>query len=51
MQTAAIVLSALFGASLATPTETLIFMDDFNTLDSKIWSHENTLGGGGNGEF
>lgn len=36
-----------------TPTrsETLIFSDDFTTLDFKKWQHELTLGGGGNWEF
>ena len=43
------VLSALFaGASAA---ETLIFQDDFNTLNFTTWEHEITMGGGGNWEF
>jgi len=31
--------------------ETLIFNDDFNTLDMKTWEHELTMAGGGNWEF
>jgi beta-glucanase (GH16 family) len=31
--------------------ETLIFSDDFNTLNYKTWEHELTLSGGGNWEF
>ena len=31
--------------------ETLIFTEDFNTLNFKTWEHESTLGGGGNWEF
>lgn len=29
----------------------IIFEDNFNTLDEKIWKHENTMRGGGNWEF
>ena len=32
-------------------TETLIFQDDFNTLNFDTWEHETTLSGGGNWEF
>ena len=31
--------------------EVLIFHDDFDTLDFKVWEHEITLSGGGNWEF
>ena len=31
--------------------ETLIFEDNFDTLNFKKWQHEITLGGGGNWEF
>eukprot|EP00299_Pterocystis_sp_00344_P009834 c4263_g1_i1.p1 GENE.c4263_g1_i1~~c4263_g1_i1.p1 ORF type:complete len:358 (+),score=84.79 c4263_g1_i1:46-1119(+) len=30
---------------------TLIFSDDFNTLNHTVWSHEITMSGGGNWEF
>ena len=38
----------LFGYAIA---DTLVFEDDFNTLDFSKWQHEVTLGGGGNWEF
>ena len=31
--------------------ETLIFEDNFDTLNFKNWQHEITMGGGGNWEF
>jgi len=31
--------------------ETLVFEDDFNTLNFTTWEHEITMGGGGNWEF
>ena len=37
----------LIGAS----ADTLIFQDDFNTLNTRVWKHELTLSGGGNWEF
>ena len=36
---------------LSQATDTLIFSDDFDTLNPKTWRHEITLGGGGNWEF
>ena len=41
----------LLFAGTAIAAETLIFSDDFNTLDFKTWEHELTLSGGGNWEF
>lgn len=38
----------LFASALA---ETLIFEDNFDTLDFSKWQHELTMGGGGNWEF
>lgn len=29
----------------------LIFEDNFDNLDVSVWKHENTMWGGGNGEF
>ena len=37
--------------SISSATETLIFQDDFDTLNHKVWEHERTLAGGGNNEF
>jgi beta-glucanase (GH16 family) len=34
-----------------TAAETLIFSDEFNTLNFNNWEHELTMGGGGNWEF
>lgn len=42
------VLLMLFGTAIA---DTLIWEDQFDKLDFKKWSHEVTLGGGGNWEF
>lgn len=44
-------LSVVAVATVASAAETLIFEDDFNTLNFKNWQHELTLGGGGNWEF
>jgi hypothetical protein len=43
------ILSLLAATSYA--KETLVFQDDFNTFNMKIWKHELTMGGGGNWEF
>jgi len=32
-------------------SDTIIFEDDFDTLDYTKWKHEITMGGGGNWEF
>lgn len=42
---------SLLLSSVAAAAETLIFEDDFKTLNFKMWEHELTLGGGGNWEF
>ena len=42
------VILMLFGTAIA---DTLIWEDQFDKLDFKKWSHEVTLGGGGNWEF
>lgn len=44
-------LSVVALAAVSSAAETLIFEDDFKTLDFKKWQHEQTLGGGGNWEF
>ena len=41
------VLAFIVGCS----ADTLIFEENFNTLDTKLWKHELTLSGGGNWEF
>ena len=43
------VLAALMAGASA--TETLIFEDNFDTLNFTTWEHEITMGGGGNWEF
>lgn len=45
------VLALLFGVITYSKAETLIFEDNFDTLNPKKWSHELTMGGGGNWEF
>ena len=37
-----------FGAAMA---DTLVWEDNFDTLDFTKWQHEITMGGGGNWEF
>lgn len=37
--------------SLVFSTQKLIFSDEFDSLDTQQWKHEQTLGGGGNWEF
>ena len=37
-----------FGTAIA---DTLVWSDDFDTLDFTKWQHEITMGGGGNWEF
>lgn len=44
-------LSVVAITAAASAAETLIFEDDFKTLDFKKWQHEQTLSGGGNWEF
>lgn len=46
-----VTLACLLGASAVTAAETLIFSDEFNTLNFNNWEHELTMGGGGNWEF
>ena len=41
-------LPSLFGSAMA---DTLIWEDQFDKLDFSKWSHEVTMGGGGNWEF
>ena len=41
-------LLSMFGTALA---DTLIWEDQFDTLDFSKWQHEITMGGGGNWEF
>jgi len=43
-----VLLTFLLSTSLAA---NLVFFDDFNEFDLSVWSHEITLGGGGNWEF
>ena len=45
------ILFLIFIISLTNCKETLIFSDEFDTLDLKTWRHDITLGGGGNWEF
>ena len=33
------------------PGQNLVYYDDFNKFQLNKWSHESTLGGGGNWEF
>jgi len=42
------ILLTLFGTAVA---DTLIWEDQFEKLDFSKWSHEITMGGGGNWEF
>ena len=44
-------LSAALLVATVYATETLIFEDNFDTLNFKTWQHELTLSGGGNWEF
>jgi hypothetical protein len=44
------ILASLALVAVAT-AESLIFDDEFNTLNMKTWEHELTLAGGGNWEF
>ncbi|KAI8908344.1 glucan binding protein-2 [Gorgonomyces haynaldii] len=41
----------LFFQAVAAQNYCLSFQDDFNTLDTSVWTHDVTLGGGGNWEF
>lgn len=41
----------VFGAQFEEPEEKLVFQDDFDKFDLKVWKHEITAGGGGNWEF
>ena len=45
------VLALLLFLAVVSATEKLIFEDDFDTLNHKVWEHERTLSGGGNWEF
>jgi beta-glucanase (GH16 family) len=44
-------LALLMGLVSYSQAETLVFEDDFDTLNFKKWQHELTMGGGGNWEF
>jgi beta-glucanase (GH16 family) len=46
-----ITLGLLLGSIAYTAAETIVFKDDFNTLNFSNWEHELTMGGGGNWEF
>lgn len=43
--------SGVHGCTAEGDFDTLIFSDDFDTLDFEKWEHEITMGGGGNWEF
>jgi beta-glucanase (GH16 family) len=45
------ILVTLATVAVVSAAETLIFEDNFDTLNLKTWEHELTLGGGGNWEF
>jgi beta-glucanase (GH16 family) len=44
-------ITTVYGKSQLYCSGDLIFSDDFNAVDSSKWFFENTMGGGGNGEF
>lgn len=45
------IVSLIICSTLASRTEKLIFSDDFDKLNFKVWRHDITLSGGGNWEF
>lgn len=51
MTKAWVVAALALAAAGSAVAETLIFSDDFNTLNLSTWKHEITLSGGGNWEF
>lgn len=48
--TASLLFSTAFGKPIRN-NHCLEFLDDFSVLDTKVWQHDVTLGGGGNWEF
>eukprot|EP00298_Acanthocystis_sp_HF-20_P002375 c12795_g1_i1.p1 GENE.c12795_g1_i1~~c12795_g1_i1.p1 ORF type:complete len:422 (+),score=171.09 c12795_g1_i1:28-1293(+) len=46
-----LVVLSLIALAISQGQETLVFHDDFTSLDTSVWQHEITMSGGGNWEF